>query len=170
MTGNDKLHWLMNGTIDQSNLRFFLKLKTFMRFTKDLALLSTCKRRQVGCVIVPPDFTKVLSIGYNGPCRTTANDSCTGERNQCGCVHAEANALAKLVSEEPAVMLCTCAPCYNCAALTLNVPSIYSVVFLERSKSNAAGEELLRESSGKIKVHYFDTKKLGSVYDDQPTD
>ncbi|MBP9674740.1 MAG: hypothetical protein KBD63_06550, partial [Bacteriovoracaceae bacterium] len=38
----------------------------YMRFAFDLAKRGTCKRLQVGAVIVSHDYSKVYGIGYNG--------------------------------------------------------------------------------------------------------
>lgn len=108
-----------------------LKLQTFAGFTKELACLSTCKRRQVGCLIAPLDFTQVLSIGYNGVPRGRPNDSCLDISGGCGCIHAESNAVAKLTSSTPALMVVTLSPCALCAGLILNVGTIKEFYYLE---------------------------------------
>ncbi len=92
----------------------------FLLMTKlatDVAGLSTCRRAQVGCVIVAEDYSRCW-FGYNGPPAGTANDGCNGKRGACGCVHAEANALLKAWSSaRSAMLLTTTAPCLACAGL-----------------------------------------------------
>ena len=101
-----------------------------MHFTQSLAELSTCKRAQVGCVIIPKDFSEVYAIGYNGPPAGTPNDACTEEEGACGCVHAEANALLKLYTRDmDCRMLCTTAPCERCAGLIINKMQITRVIY-----------------------------------------
>lgn len=106
------------------------KQDLFYGFATQLASLSTCKRRAVGVVIVPPDFTEVLAIGYNGQPRGLPNSGCTEEIGNCTCVHGELNALLKLRStRQQLVILTTCCPCARCAAAIVNVPSISTVVY-----------------------------------------
>jgi deoxycytidylate deaminase len=69
------------------------KLRAFWGFTESLASLSRCRRLRVGCVIIRPDFSEVLAVGYNGPPRGVPNDSCRDGAGVCGCIHCEANGL-----------------------------------------------------------------------------
>lgn len=105
------------------------KRDVFCRFASDLANLSYCKRLKVGCIILPEDFTEVFSIGYNGPPRGVRNDSCTGLTGDCGCIHAEANAIAKLMRRDKSILITTHSPCKQCAGLILNTPSIRTVMY-----------------------------------------
>ena len=67
----------------------------YMRFACDLARRSTCSRLQVGCVVVAEDFSRVFGIGYNGNARGFSNTCDRTEPGNCGCLHAEDNALLK---------------------------------------------------------------------------
>lgn len=81
---------------------------------------STCKQenRQVGCVITSEDMRRVLAIGYNGPPRAMPNDSCRQVKSDCGCLHAEMNAIAAVDSSIPnKILFVTMAPCEMCASL-----------------------------------------------------
>lgn len=101
--------------------RFEQKLLVFAQFATDLADLSKCKRRKVGCVVIPSDFSEVLAIGYNGPPKGLPNEMCSAETGDCGCVHAEANAIAKLSTRDKGLkLLCTTSPCHRCAGLIIN--------------------------------------------------
>lgn len=122
--------------------RDFKKLETFVKFTSEIAELSTCKRAKVGAVIIKVDFTQVLSIGYNGPASGLDNDSCNGLVGNCGCCHAETNALIKLQS--PGVLLLTMSPCVLCAAYICNSPVI-GVIYQEEYRS-LEGVKLLRKA------------------------
>ena len=100
--------------------RYHQKFQVMANLALNIANLSTCKRLKVGAVIVNHEFTRVLSVGYNGPPRNMPNDSCTGE-TPCGCIHAEANALIKLEHRSKHMfMICTHTPCYHCEGLMVN--------------------------------------------------
>lgn len=110
--------------------RVYDKLRTFRGFAESLAELSTCRRAHVGAIVFPPDFTEVLAIGYNGQPSGTPNGHCTGVSGQCGCVHAETNALIKLASERTGlVLLCTKLPCPRCAGLIANCRQVSTVLY-----------------------------------------
>lgn len=106
------------------------KLRVFVEFAERLATLSTCKRAQVGCIVVTPDFSEVLSIGYNGPPVGRVNDACRDEIGNCGCVHAEANAIAKLSDRRDSILICTTGPCESCAGLIANRKTIREVHYV----------------------------------------
>jgi deoxycytidylate deaminase len=100
--------------------RSIRKLQTLMHFTNEMGKLSTCKRYTVGATVVPPDFSNVWSIGYNGPPMGQNNDSCRNTPGSCGCVHAEINALMKLSIHRGGIMLCGTCPCERCAGAIVN--------------------------------------------------
>jgi len=129
------------------------KMIKFMGFCESLASLSTCKRQQCGAIIFPWDFTVVRSIGYNGPPRGCDNDSCDAVEGNCGCVHAETNAVIKFgYIDDPRnyVMYSTTAPCKRCASLILNCPPITTVIY-DKPYRNDLGLKLLR--SGGITIY-----------------
>ena len=107
------------------------KMKKFMDFAKSLAELSHCKRATAGCVICPMDFSQVYAIGYNGPPSGLPNDGCTNKPKECGCIHAEANALIKLGDIHDALLLTTRAPCFHCAGLIINSKKISQVHYIQ---------------------------------------
>lgn len=110
--------------------RQLIRLATFLDFAENLGRLSTCKRARCGALITDPRFSAVYAIGYNGPARGEINDACTGETGKCGCIHAEANAIAKLryPGSAPLTLLSTTAPCHSCAGLIINCGAIDHVV------------------------------------------
>lgn len=127
------------------------KLSVFVRLAADLAQLSRCVRRSVGCVIIPPDFTEVLAIGYNGPPAGVSNDRCRSEQGACGCTHSEANALVKLSTHRSGLILVTTmAPCEQCAGLILNSKRIAEVVYDEPYRVED-GLTLLAEGGIRVK-------------------
>src|SRR5262249_27716898 len=97
------------------------KLELFMRMAELIAERTTCVRMGVGCIITDLSFTQVLSMGYNGAARGLNNGCVSPLAGQCGCVHAEANALVKsnyTITDQQ--MFCTHMPCRNCAQLIVN--------------------------------------------------
>ena len=83
--------------------------------------LSTCRRSQVGCVITTADFEQVLGVGYNGNAMGLANTCDLDEVGNCGCIHAEVNALIKVgAGRRDKVIFTTMGPCLACAKLILN--------------------------------------------------
>lgn len=123
--------------------RFDQKELVFAQFMTDLSTLSMCSRAQCGCIIYPRDFSGVEAIGYNGPPRCRPNDTCSSLEGSCGCIHAEANAIAKLNGyKTDLVLMTTMSPCYQCAGLIVNCKRI-SVVVYEREYRNLSGLKLL---------------------------
>lgn len=120
------------------------KLEMFMQIAEVVAKRAVCERGyKVGCVIAPTDLTSVLSIGYNGPARGLPH-SCRNEVGNCGCVHAEANALIKAPYDRDLMMFTTLAPCENCARLIIN-SRVLSVIYRQPYRLNT-GLLLLTEA------------------------
>lgn len=129
------------------------KLDVFVRLAVDLADLSRCSRRRVGCVVVDRAMTEVLAIGYNGPASGLSNDSCRGGEGSCGCVHAEANALVKLQTRQSGlVLVTTCSPCEHCAGLVANCKRVSVVVYVEAYRDQAGVELLKRLGTNVFRV------------------
>jgi dCMP deaminase len=93
-------------------------IRAHMDAARRYAQLSTCKRRQVGCLIIKDN--NPIAMGYNG--------TPPGEDNQCedefgnskpDVIHAEDNALRKLTrsheSAQDSSVFVTTAPCKLCA-------------------------------------------------------
>lgn len=110
-------------------IRWRNKFDTFREFAHRLAELSTCKRAQCGAVTFPTDFSRVASIGYNGPAHGRSNASCTKEEGNCSCAHAEGNAAVKISGDIPLIMYCTTLPCPYCANMIINCRKIIAVVY-----------------------------------------
>ena len=123
-----------------------LRRELFLGFAESLAILSTCNRLQVGCVITNAELTQVLAIGYNGNARGLAN-RCdrADEPGNCGCLHAEMNALLKVDGSIPNKILFTSvSPCVQCAKAIINsnVGTVfYSSRYRDESNSAFAWEE-----------------------------
>ncbi|MGQ9492902.1 MAG: deoxycytidylate deaminase [Anaerolineae bacterium] len=141
----------------------------FMQITRQVAMRSTCLRRQVGAVIVKDK--RILSTGYNGAPSGFAHCSETGclreqlhipsgERQEiCRGLHAEQNAIIQAalhgVSVAGADIYITHQPCITCAKMIINAGIRRVVAFdsypdeLARSFLEQAGIEcvLWREAS-----------------------
>ena len=103
------------------------------------ALRSTCKQenRNVGCIITDKYMRCVLAVGYNGPPSAMPNDGCRGLSGNCGCVHAEQNAIAIVDGTiENKIMFLTMEPCEACANLIAQA-NIYKVYYCEPYRNTA---------------------------------
>ncbi len=84
---------------------------------------SPCNRAAVGCVLTTLDL-QVISYGYNGVAKGLPNRCLrhgTEAVGNCGCVHAEQNAIAKAGKpNEPKIAFITMPPCERCASLLVN--------------------------------------------------
>ena len=92
-----------------------------LAMAEKVANASCCPRAKHGCVITDTNF-QVISYGYNGPPKRLPNECARPtEAGNCGCVHAEANAVAKAGRiDEPKFAFITGHPCEYCASLLLN--------------------------------------------------
>lgn len=103
-----------------------------MKCAYEFAELSHCSRGKVGVVITPTDLSNIVAIGYNGNHRGGKN-GCDrpDEKGNCGCLHAEDNALIKApYGNVPLVLFTTTAPCVTCAKRILN-SDVVQVVYSE---------------------------------------
>jgi dCMP deaminase len=105
----------------------------YMKFAVDLSARSTCKRLQVGCVIVSADYSYVYGIGYNGSAKGLNNNCDRDEAGNCGCLHAEENALLKTNAgvEIPKIAFVTHQPCAYCAKRMINKGGIIKIFYKE---------------------------------------
>ena len=112
----------------------------------------------MGAVVVTPELSEVLAIGYNGPARGRPNDSCRGGEGACGCAHSESNAIAKLGSHRSdLVLVSTTSPCEHCAGLVANCLRISHVVY-DKPYRDPTGLTLLRDA-GIVAVDWWLVKK-----------
>lgn len=122
------------------------KLALAVGFLQLLRSRSTCKRLKVAALVCDPDLRAIYAMGYNGPARGESNDSCRNEKGNCGCVHAEANALVKLRTDQGNLCLfSTTSPCELCAKLIVNCGQITRVIFLE-SYRDSVGVKILKDA------------------------
>ena len=94
--------------------------KAYLRIAKEWSLLSYCKRKQVGAIIV--NDRMIISDGYNGTPSGFEN-CCEDEEGltRWDVLHAEANAILKVArstqSCEGATLYITLSPCKECSKL-----------------------------------------------------
>lgn len=116
-----------------------------MRFARLVEERGTCDRQQVGAVVTTPDGRRILGYGYNGNAAGEP-DTCDDPLapGNCGCVHAEVNALLSAESTRGAYLFTTCAPCLACAKLIVNAG--IDTVHYEREYRNDEGKALLERA------------------------
>ena len=119
---------------------------------------STCLRHKVGCVITPKSFRYNYSFGYNGSLAGEENGCKSLNPGECGCIHAEVNALNKIdelnIQMEESIMFITLSPCKDCAERILKYPMIRKVIYLENYRSSR-GRDILIENGIEV-VKYSD--------------
>lgn len=114
------------------------KLRTFLNMAYDLAYLSTCTRRNVGCILLDNRY-KIIGSGYNGSPEgmTHCTDKpCAGSQFKtgeglaaCEAIHAEQNALMQCSDvTQIAYAICTTFPCAHCLKMLANT-GCHTIVF-----------------------------------------
>jgi len=122
------------------------KEEMFMKMAEIIAMRSTCKRLQVGALIVDSSLLYILAIGYNGNYAGGPNICDSDEVGFCGCIHAESNALIKADNRvKDKILFLTNMPCKNCAKLIIN--SGFSKVYYRHKYRLTEGVELLKKSN-----------------------
>ena len=135
------------------------KYKVWMAVAHQIATLSTCPRRAVGCVILS-DLGHVLATGFNGvPSGVTSCfvDDCGASSAPtrdslaaCLAIHAEQNALMQLrTPREASEIIVTASPCMHCMKMLLNT-EIQTIWFNEEYDGYALDKW---QSTGR-KAHY----------------
>lgn len=104
----------------------------YARFALMMAERSTCARLHVGCVIVTGDHRKVLALGHNGNADGLHQGCDREEPGNCGCLHAEENAVINLdcPRDVPKVVYCTHLPCAMCAKRLINAGGVARVAYV----------------------------------------
>ena len=110
--------------------------KAYLRIAKEWSLLSYCKRKQVGAIIVKDRM--IISDGYNGTPSGFEN-CCEDDEGYTKwyVFHAEANAISKVArstqSCEGATLYITLSPCKDCSKL-IHQSGIKRVVYYQGYK------------------------------------
>lgn len=118
-------------------------IQAHMSAAEVYAQLSSCKRKQVGCVIVKHEITgdRIISIGYNGTVPGECN-TCEDEKGNTlpHVIHAEDNALKKLTYNDDSLygssLFVTLEPCINCAKLIIRAK--ISVVYYRQLRNTTS--------------------------------
>lgn len=125
------------------------KQEMFMQIAEIVAQRSTCKRLQVGAVIVDSSLLYVLSIGYNGNYAGGPNICDSDEIANCGCTHSELNSLVKADNRiKDKILFTTNMPCKNCAKLIIN--SGFAKVYYRKEYRLTEGIELLKQTGVEV--------------------
>jgi len=135
-----------------SQLTRISKEEMYMRMALILSARSTCQRKgsdgklkRVGAIITNNDLSNILSVGYNGNAAGLP-DECTNPDlpGNCGCLHAEENAISKCPSRErDKIMFATDSPCQRCAKFIIN--NGFSKVYYLRRYRDDTGIRLLEQ-------------------------
>jgi dCMP deaminase len=126
--------------------------RMFMDIAAVVARRSTCRRAAVGCVVTDVAGWQILGIGYNGSPAGMPNRCPHEEVGNCGCVHAELNALLKAPGAlTNKILYATTAPCERCAAAIVNAN--VARVYFGRTYRTTEGIDLL-EAAG-IQADYL---------------
>lgn len=108
------------------------KIQVMMKVAWNLSKLTTCPRRNVGCVLLDSRF-RILSTGFNGvaaglPHCTGSKSHCTGAglksgegHDKCEAIHAEQNAIIQCKNTDDIYYaIVTTQPCMTCIKMLLN--------------------------------------------------
>jgi dCMP deaminase len=138
----------------------------FLEMAEVVKKRSTCKRRQVGAVIVKD--SRVLASGYNGAprgvrhcdeagCMREKMNIPSGQRHElCRGLHAEQNAIIQAalhgIKIEGATIYITHMPCVLCAKMLINA-AVTRLVF-KGDYPDELSESMLKEAG--VKLEKFD--------------
>ena len=131
------------------------KDNVYMDMSKTLAKLSTCPRRDVGCMAVD-SHGRIIGHGFNGMPRGwphCTNVRCPAYENDATCyaIHAEINMLANCQDVlNIHTVYCSCQPCFNCAKALANT-SIERLVYSDFIDDNES-LIMLEEKGVEIRV------------------
>ena len=130
--------------------------KAYLRIAKEWGLLSYCKRKKVGAIIVKDRM--IISDGYNGTPSGFEN-CCEDEEGvtRWDVLHAEANAILKVArstqSCEGATLYITLSPCKECSKL-IHQAGIKRVVYNNGYRDDS-GIAFLKKASVKMMTKYL---------------
>lgn len=138
-----------HGTFSRPRLEY-----VFMTMARSLAERSTCTRHRVGAVFTDANMQQAFCIGYNGDEIGGKNQCDSLKPGQCGCIHAEINALTKNNFDiTNSTCFVTLSPCIVCAKVLIN-RRVAKVVYLDDYRDDA-GIKLLRARGIEV-VRYDD--------------
>jgi dCMP deaminase len=128
--------------------------KAYLRIATEWGLLSYCKRKQVGAIIVKDRM--IISDGYNGT--PSGFENCCEDEDgltRWDVLHAEANAILKVArstqSCEGATLYITLSPCKECSKL-IHQSGIKRVVYHNGYRDDSGVQFLIKAG---IEVEYI---------------
>jgi len=126
----------------------------FIKIAYDVSERSTCRRRQVGAVLVDEN-KNIISTGYNGAARGVDHCDITGclreqlnipsgERHEiCRAIHAEQNCIIQAANKglkiKGSTLYSTTFPCFICAKMLVNA-GVKRVVYVEGYPDELTGK------------------------------
>lgn len=120
----------------------------FMSIAKLTSVRSSCKRLQVGCVIVKDKH--IVSTGYNGFLPSFPHESIVINNHEQATVHAEQNAIADAAcrgtSVNNSIAYITHYPCINCFKI-LVASGIKTIYYLNDYNNDPTINILLQKNS-----------------------
>jgi len=121
--------------------------KAYLRMAREWSLLSHCKRKQVGAIVVKDNM--IISDGYNGT--PSGFDNCCEDENNYTkwyVLHAEANAIMKIARStnnvSGATLYITLSPCRECSKL-IHQCGIKRLVYINEYKDKS-GIDFLKDA------------------------
>jgi len=121
--------------------------KAYLRMAREWSLLSHCKRKQVGALVVKGNM--IISDGYNGT--PSGFDNCCEDENNYTkwyVLHAEANAIMKIARStnnvNGATLYITLSPCRECSKL-IHQCGITRLVYIDQYK-DTSGIDFLKDA------------------------
>ena len=121
--------------------------RAYLRMAREWSLLSHCKRKQVGALVVKGNM--IISDGYNGT--PSGFDNCCEDENNYTkwyVLHAEANAIMKIARStnnvNGATLYITLSPCRECSKL-IHQCGITRLVYINQYK-DTSGIDFLKDA------------------------
>lgn len=127
----------------------------YIKVLLETAVLSYCKKRKVGSLIVRDG--NIISFGYNGTPPGMCND-CEDENGKTfpHVLHAEVNAIAKAAKQgfslQGATLFNTLSPCFDCAKLIIQ-SGISEVYYVEAWENDIAPLTLMAGCGIKVRKY-----------------
>jgi dCMP deaminase len=134
----------------------------FMNLAKDVSTRSTCKRRQIGAVLVREN--QIISTGYNGAptdiphcievgcMRDEMNIESGTHHELCMAVHAEQNAIIQAAKHghvtKGCTMYCTTMPCAICTKMIINAGIVE--VYFNEGYPDQLTERIVKQKRGQM--------------------
>ena len=147
----------------------------FMKMALLVAERSTCKRRQVGAVLVKNN--QIIASGYNGApkrvlhcdiagCMREKNNVPSGEKHElCRGVHAEQNTIIQAALNgttlSGSVLYCTNFPCSLCAKIIINAE--IEAVYVLKDYPDKLSKEMFTEAGTEVILINLDDNSLKKI-------